>query len=230
MLGTPMMSEQAAHHHLSTLSAELNSSIHKFGDLITWAASSARGTRVHSTRTGCLHTTPSIPCSATAPYARPGGKSNGTARNLPQADQTRSQIEGHMVQPRAAQRSAQRPRPVRVSAIGTWRSLSRTGVAARAASPPPPCQLDGLPLSMEMGRGTWTRRSSSRRRPRQRPTTCPPQRHARSSRARGAVGSPLVPGAAGRCHSSSLRARRSDGPTMAGRCDQRQSVTISDTQ
>ena len=180
LLGTPMMSEQAAHHHLSTLSAELNSSIHKFGDLITWAASSARGTRVHSTRTGCLHTTPSIPCSATAPYARPGGKSNGTARNLPQADQTRSQIEGHMVQPRAAQRSAQRPRPVRVSAIGTWRSLSRTGVAARAASPPPPCQLDGLPLSMEMGRGTWTRRSSSRRRPRQRPTTCPcpPQRHA----------------------------------------------------
>jgi hypothetical protein len=195
---------------------EIQFSIHKFGDSIT-AASSARGRRRRSTRTECLHTTPSIPCSATAPYAHHGGKRNGMARDLPQADQPRSQTEGHTARlgcrPLAAQHSAQRPRPVHVPVVGTWRSPSRIGVAARAAPPPPICLFDGRPLSMETARGTWTRRSSSRRRPRQRPTTCPcpPQRHGWSSRARGAVQSPRAPGAAVRYHSSSLRARRSDG-------------------
>jgi len=212
---------------------EIPFSIHKFGDSIT-AASSVRGRRRRSTRTGCLHTTPSIPCSATAPYAHHGGTRNGTARDLPQADQPRSQTEGHTARlgrrPLAAQRSAQRPRPVHVPAVGTWRSPSRIGGAARAAPPPPPCPFDGRPLPMETVRGKRTRRSCSRRRPRQRPTTCPcpPRRHAWSSRARGAVQSPQAPGAAGRYHSSSLRARRSDGPAMAegGRCDQGQSEAI----
>jgi hypothetical protein len=212
---------------------EIPFSIHRFGDSIT-AASSARGRRRRSTRTGCLHTTPSIPCSATAPYAHHGGTRNGTARDLPQADQPRSQTEGHTARlgrrPPAAQRSAQRPRPVHVPAVGTWRSPSRIDAAARAAPPPPPCPFDGRPLPMETVRGKRTRRSCSRRRPRQRPTTCPcpPRRHAWSSRARGAVQSPQAPGAAGRYHSSSLRARRSDGPAMAegGRYDQGQSEAI----